>query len=208
MYLTQSQCSGVRTVSALASAFAACLALNGCASSRGAQIEAPPSGRAVMLMTTETVTTLEAAKPATVSGSVAKPKAEVWNLAKQVLADYNVQMTVEDVTRGWLGNGEFYKTREFAGKRMTDLFNCGMGMTGPNAASYRIYMSLMISVADNAPRGSLVGVTVAASARDMNSGATADRVICGSSGQLEKLVLSRISTLAGLSANSPDGDSR
>ena len=80
---------------------------------------------------------------------------------------------------------------------MADLFNCGTGMTGPNAASYRIYLSLLISVVDDQPRGSLVGVTVSAAARDMTSGATADRITCGSSGQLERLVLARINTLAG-----------
>lgn len=132
-----------------------------------------------------------------VSGTVAKPKPVVWNLVKQVLADYGVLLTVEDPSRGHLGNGDFYKTRQFAGRPMADLFNCGTGMTGPNAASYRIYLSLLISVVDDQPRGSLVGVTVSAAARDMTSGATADRITCGSSGQLERLVLARINTLAG-----------
>jgi len=151
-----------------------------------------------MFTSTETVSTMVADRPVAVSGSVAKPKPAVWSLVKQVMADYNVQLTVEDEPRGRLGNAEFYKTRQFAGKPMADLFNCGMGMTGPNAASYRIYISMIFSVVDDSPRGSLVGVTVSATARDMSSGATADRITCGSTGQLEKLALARINTLAGL----------
>lgn len=170
--------------------------LIGCASS-GPKVAAPPTSPAVMFTTTETVSTMVADRPVSVTAAVAKPKPAVMSLVRQVMADYNVQLTIDDVAGGRLGNAEFYKTRQFAGKPMADLFNCGMGMTGPNAATYRIYISMIFTVVDDSPRGSLVGATVSAAARDMSSGATADRITCGSTGQLEKLALARIKTLAG-----------
>ena len=75
---------------------------------------------------------------------------------------------------------------------MTALVNCGGGITGPNAASYRIFMSLLTTVDPVGADSSLVSIKLTAGARDMSAGVTSDRLPCGSSGVLEQLFLSRV----------------
>lgn len=165
-----------------------------CAS--GAQVE-PPSQRRTTVYSAPNLPTVLADKPLLATRAISKPSTAVLSVAKQVMADYGVPLTVDDPVRKQLGNVDFYRTRQFAGQPMTAMFNCGGGITGPNAASYRIYMSLLVTVTDDGKGGSVVGVTLAASARDMSSGATADRLTCGSTGKLESLLMSRIATLVG-----------
>lgn len=178
------------------SAVATVLVLTACASSSTAKVE-PPAARRTTMYSGEGIATVVADRPLMATREIKKPAADVYNVAKQVMADYSIQLTVDDAAAKRLGNLDFYRTRQFAGQPMTALFNCGTGMTGPNAASYRIYMSMLTTVADDGKGGSLVSVTLTASARDMSSGATADRVTCGSTGKLESLFMSRIAALIG-----------
>lgn len=185
-----------RRAAAVISAVAAALALAACASSSSAKPE-PPAARRTTMYSGEGIPSVVADRPLMATREIKKPAATVYNVAKQVMADYGIPLTVDDAAAKRLGNVDFFRTRQFAGQPMTALFSCGMGMTGPNAASYRIYMSMLTTVADDGKGGSVVSVTLTASARDMASGATADRVTCGSTGKLESLFMSRVATLVG-----------
>jgi hypothetical protein len=185
----------IRCVSTMLPALAITVVLTACASS-SAQVE-PPAARRTTMYSGEGIPTVVADRPLMATRAIKKPAAAVFTVAKQVMADYGIPLTVDEAATKRLGNLDFYRTRQFAGQPMTTLFNCGTGMTGPNAASYRIYMSMLVSVADDGKEGSVVSVTLTASARDMSSGATADRVTCGSTGKLESLFMSRLATLIG-----------
>ncbi len=189
------QCPVQRTVQIVAVA-ALIVAGSACASGTS---QAPPLGvperRAVF--SGPDIQTVYAERPTATSRSIVGSPAAVRSVVRQVYADYEVPLTVDDSATGQLGNREFYKSVKFAGKRMTELVNCGSGMTGPNAATYRIYMSLLTRVVAESATRTMVSTTLIASARDMSSGATADRINCGSTGALEGLMLSRISALSG-----------
>ena len=77
-------------------------------------------------------------------------------------------------------------------KSMAELLSCGTGVTGPNAASYRIYMSLVTTVEADAKGGSTARVQFSATAQNIASGTSNDRVTCGSTGVLEQLLLTKI----------------
>jgi hypothetical protein len=107
-------------------------------------------------------------------------------------ASLEVLVTIDDASGKRIGNADFYRTRTFAGKAMTTLVNCGSSMTGPNASSYRIYMSLVTTIEPNGRGGSTVNVLFVSSGRDLVGGASTDRVTCGTTGALEQLMLAKV----------------
>lgn len=121
-----------------------------------------------------------------------QPPEKVWEAIKRAHFEYSVPLTVDNPPAHQLGNPDFYRTRQFAGRPMTELLSCGSGITGPNAASYRIYMSLLTTVTANGKGGSIVATTFTATARDISGGASGDRLPCGSSGIFEGLFLERV----------------
>jgi hypothetical protein len=74
---------------------------------------------------------------------------------------------------------------------MTQFVDCGSGMTGQKAASYRIYMSLMTDISADGKGGTLVQTTFTALGQDVTEGSS-DRIPCGTTGRLEQLVLDKI----------------
>lgn len=112
--------------------------------------------------------------------------------------DLEIPLTVEFPASGQLGNQNFYRTRQVAGESMTNLINCGSDMTGPKAASYRIYMSLLTDLRADGKGGTTVHTTFVAFGQDMSGGAS-DRISCGTTGRFEQMVLERIKAYSGKS---------
>lgn len=139
--------------------------------------------------------TLLGERPRAESATIAAPPAVVWAATKKVYGAMGIPLTVEDPAGHQLGNPNFYASRQFAGQPMTKLVDCGNGMTGQKAATYRIYMSLITVVQSDGGSGSLVHTTFAALGQDVSEGST-DRIACGSKGALEQLVLEQIAAAA------------
>jgi hypothetical protein len=128
--------------------------------------------------------------------SLAAPPATVWIAAKKVYADLDVPLTVENPSAHQMGNQNFYKTRQFAGEPMAQLVDCGSGMTGPKAATYRIYISLLTEIITDGKGGTTIQTTFIPMGQDISGGST-DRIPCGSTGRLEQLFLARVKAATG-----------
>jgi hypothetical protein len=63
-------------------------------------------------------------------------------------------------------------------------FNCGSGMTGPNADSYRLTIAAVVLIEGLATGGSKYAIALVASAQDVQ-GSAKDPVPCGSTGFTE-----------------------
>ncbi len=120
-----------------------------------------------------------------------KPPNVMAAAVRLAFAKLEVPVTVDDAGAR-IGNADFYRARTFAGQRMPVFLNCGDGITGANALSYRIYMSLLTTIVADGRGGSKVAVVLVASARDVAGGASTDRVPCGPTGMLEKQMLETI----------------
>ncbi|MBY0489294.1 MAG: hypothetical protein K2R93_05590 [Gemmatimonadaceae bacterium] len=124
--------------------------------------------------------------------TIAAAPATVLAATRGVFAGFMIPVTLDDPATKRVGNADFYRSREFMGKRMVELVDCGGGITGPNALTYRIYMSLIVRVKD-APNGqSAVSVQLLATGKDLASGNGSDRIPCGSSGKIEQRLLDEI----------------
>jgi len=139
---------------------------------------------------------LEAEAPRASSANIAAAPTAVWAAAKQVFASLQITVAVENAAAHVIGNQNFYKSRQLAGEPMTTFVDCGSGMTGPKAASYRIYMSLVADISGDS-QSSTAKVTFTALGQDVSQGST-DRIPCGSTGRLEQLFLDRLKAAVAL----------
>ncbi len=134
---------------------------------------------------------LEGDTPRASTMTVAATPTAAWAAAKQAYTSIGVPVTFENTAVHQLGNQNFFQARQLAGQSMTDFVDCGQGMTGAKAASYRIYMSLITDIAADGKGGTVVQTMFTALGQDM-SGVSSDRIPCGSTGRLEQLVLDRV----------------
>jgi len=126
------------------------------------------------------------------------PPVAVWEAVKKVYADLDIPLTVDNLPGHQLGNVNFYKTRQLGGERMQALVNCGQGMTGPNAATFRINMSLLTDVNPNDKGGTKLQTTLLAKGQDLTAGSS-DQIRCAPTGRLELMVLNRVKAALGKS---------
>jgi len=170
------------------------LLLGGCASA-GTSGEDVTQKQPVIYAGDQSTATLLGDKPRASMMTLSAGPAAVWMAAKQVYASIDVPLTVENPAAHQLGNTNFFKARNMAGTPMTQFVDCGSGMTGPKAASYRIYMSLLTQISSDGKGGTVVQTTFVPMGQDVTEGST-DRIPCGTTGRLEQLVLDRIKTAA------------
>ncbi|MEP6492637.1 MAG: hypothetical protein ABJF01_08170 [bacterium] len=139
---------------------------------------------------------LLAEKPRAVVASLAAAPATVWLATKKVYQEFDIPLTVENPATHQIGNQNFYKTREFAGQPMVQFVDCGSGMTGPKASSYRIYMSLLTMVQSDGKGGTTIQTTFVPTGQDL-SGNSSDRLPCGTTGRAEALLIDRVKAVLG-----------
>ncbi|GAB1343735.1 hypothetical protein [Gemmatimonas sp.] len=171
----------------------AAVSMVGCAST-GTVIEEAAKHPATIFQGPEAQTMYSDA-PVSVTGAIPRPMAAVRTAVRQAFTDFSIPITVDNAA-GQTGNTDFYRTRQFMGRPMTELVSCGSGITGPNAASFRIFMSLLVTTKTDASGNTVVAVLFQATARDVQQGTSNDRLVCRSSGRVEQLLLERITTLA------------
>jgi hypothetical protein len=169
------------------------LLVSGCASAGTPSTEVP--SRQPTILVDPQAGTILGERPRAESATIAAPPSVVWAATKKVYGALGVPLTVDDPAGHQLGNANFYASRQFAGQPMTKFVDCGNGMTGQKAATYRIYMSLITVVESDGGSGSRVHTTFVALGQDVSEGST-DRIACGTKGTLEQLVLDQIAATA------------
>jgi hypothetical protein len=151
--------------------------------------------RATIFTSPETGTLMtEAARASTTE--IAAPPEAVWLAVKKVYADFDIPVTLENLQGHQLGNPNFFKSRTMGGQSMSMYIDCGTGMTGPNASSWRIYMSLLTDVNPDGTGGTKLQTTFTALGQNVSAG-SADRIPCGTNGRFEENVLSRVKAALG-----------
>jgi hypothetical protein len=174
---------------------AASASAGACASGGASQPDDTTPRQPAIYQSSETGTLLGERPRASVA-SIAAPPAQVWLVVKKVYADLEIPLTVENPGTRQIGNENFFRSRNFAGQPMSALVDCGSGMTGPKAMTYRIYMSLLTNVIPDGKGGTTVQTTFVPTGQDVAGGST-DRISCGTSGRLEQLFLDRVKLLIG-----------
>jgi hypothetical protein len=143
------------------------------------------TGVAPVILTADRI--LEGDRPRSASIVIPVSPTAAWPVVKRVYQALEVDVTVDNPTTHQVGNPNFWKTRTFAGHRMSEFVDCGSGMTGRKADSYRIFMSLLTLVNPDGQGGTKLETIFVPVGQDVSAGST-DRLPCGSTGQLEMMV--------------------
>jgi hypothetical protein len=187
---TQPQADEMRRI------FILTLALAGACASGGASESSETTVRQAPIYTSKETGTLLADQPHATVMSIAAPPAAVWLAVKKVYGELEIPVTVESPGTRQIGNPNFTKTRNLAGQSMVTFVDCGNGMTGPKAASYRIYASLLTDVIPDGSGGTKLQTTFVPMGQDVEGGSS-DRIPCGTTGRFEQLVLERVKAAVG-----------
>src|SRR5579884_523947 len=151
--------------------------------------------QAVVFSSSETGVMM-ADRPHATTATIAAPPASVWLAVKKVYADWDIPVNVENPPAHQIGNENFWKMRQLAGQPMTTFVDCGTGMTGPKAMSYRIYISLLSNVVSDGQGGTTIQTTFVPMAQDV-AGGSSDRIPCGTTGRLEQLLIDQVKATLG-----------
>ncbi|HEY4216614.1 MAG TPA: hypothetical protein VGM67_05720 [Gemmatimonadaceae bacterium] len=170
------------------------LLLCGCASAGSTSTDAVTAAQPVIA--SDDHSTILGDAPTSTAADIAAPPLTVWAAVKKVYADMSIPVTLENTAGHQLGNRNFYKTHSIAGQSMTDFVDCGSGMTGPNASSWRIYISSITVVQPNSKGGTNIQTVFVPTGQDI-SGTSSDRIPCATTGRFEALFLRKVQAAVG-----------
>ncbi|WP_310569999.1 hypothetical protein [Gemmatimonas sp.] len=107
-----------------------------------------------------------------------------------VLEELKVPVTTNDPA-GLIGNGGMTLLRRLGNERLSKYLNCGVGLSGPQADTWRVTMALMVWIEPAGSSESRVRMALVAGAQDLDAGARRSAG-CGSTGALESLIVDRV----------------
>jgi len=126
-----------------------------------------------------------------VSIALPVPARESFLATRQVLFELGIPAPTADSARGYLINGRFIKARNLAGSPLSTYLNCGLGLTGPNADTFRVTMAVAAFVTAASPTTSRLRVLLLAGA-ESTEGVSKSAVACSTSGVLENRILQNV----------------
>lgn len=122
---------------------------------------------------------------------VAGEPVTVWQ--SLVLVHRQLELPVAEAdARGWvMRTGRFRAPRRIAGLRLSSFFDCGSTMTGLRTENSDVWVEVTTFVRHGQTGSSVVATAVSANARNRDGTSTA-AFPCTSTGELEKLVVTRL----------------
>jgi len=124
------------------------------------------------------------------------PPVRVYAALLSVYAELKLPTDGSDSTRFLVDSGLFYRQGSVGGKQISSYLSCGEGMTGANADSYRVYMTIWSTVAPTeTPEQVTMKTVLLAGAVNVSEGSR-QPMPCETTGRLEvriqQLVLHRL----------------
>lgn len=115
---------------------------------------------------------------------VAAPRADVWLALEEAFKALDIPVSYSDQAAGELGTVKAKVMRRLGKQPLSNYLQCGEGLTGPNADSYVVYLSVAGFVKPAANDQIAVATLVTAHAIDLPNGRN-DVMYCTSTGRLE-----------------------
>lgn len=115
---------------------------------------------------------------------VAAPRAEVWLALEEAFKALDIPVSYSDQAAGELGTVKAKVMRRLGKQPLSSYLRCGEGLTGPNADSYVVYLSVAGFVRPAANNQIAMATLVTAHAIDLPNGRN-DVMYCTTTGRLE-----------------------
>ena len=108
----------------------------------------------------------------------------IYTTLRAMYGELKVPLEVDDSVSGMLGNLRMLRIRSLGRTRLSQVVNCGGGMSGPLADNARVQMAMVSMLKPITPDTTEVRTAVVAAATSLE-GASRDPIGCSSSGQFE-----------------------
>lgn len=119
--------------------------------------------------------------------TVSASMGEAFAAVRAVYTALKIPRDWADSTNGQLGTLRHRATHTLGGQRLSVYFNCGQGIAGANADTWRVNMALVTFIQPAGEGKVRLGTGVVAEAQDM-SGTSTEPAMCGSMGLLESRI--------------------
>lgn len=123
------------------------------------------------------------------------PPAQVYHALLAVYAELKIPTDGKDSTQSLVDSKLFYRQNTLGGKQISSYLSCGDGITGPNADSYRVYMTIWSAPAPAGADRATLRTVFLAGAVNVTEGSR-QPMPCESTGRLEvrihQMVLHRL----------------
>ena len=120
--------------------------------------------------------------------TMSAPMGETFAAVRAVYAALKLPREWADSANGQLGALRARATYQLGGERLSVYFNCGQGITGANADTWRLTIAMVTFLQPAGDGRTRVGTGAVAEAQDM-SGTSTEPAMCGSTGLLEARIL-------------------
>ena len=117
----------------------------------------------------------------------AAPMDKVWSALMLAYAELGIQPTVAARAEGRYGNTGFIMPKRIGTRPIGDFFQCGSGMAGPYVDAGRLTANVMTAI-QSTSEGSTIGMTHVSGSLRRNEGASADPLVCASTGAIEEQI--------------------
>ena len=122
------------------------------------------------------------------------PAGRVYNAVLAAFSELKISADVRDSAAGRVETNVFHRRGDLGGKQISTYLECGDGITGPYADSYRVYMIVLTTIVPKGPDRSALRSVLLGGAVNVAEGAR-QPMACESSGRweirLHKLVLAK-----------------
>jgi hypothetical protein len=126
-----------------------------------------------------------------VAAAIPASAGAVFFAARQIFSELGIPTPVADSIRGYLVNGRLVKARNLAGSPLSTYLHCGMGLTGPNADTFRVTMAVAAFMDSTSPSTSRFRIVLLAGA-ESTEGVSKSAVTCATSGVLENRIIQAV----------------
>ncbi len=117
----------------------------------------------------------------------AAPMDKVWPAMVLAYAELGIQPTVSARAEGRYGNEGFIMPKRVGTRPIGDFFQCGSGMAGPYVDAGRLTANVLTTI-QSTPDGNTIGATYVSGSLRRNEGASADPIVCASTGAIEEQI--------------------
>jgi hypothetical protein len=126
--------------------------------------------------------------------TIVATRAATFDATTRALTQLGATLDLIDPRRGMAGMTNAPRMRTFGGSRLSRWVNCGSGMMGSNADSWRVYLTVYAFVDAIDSTSTRLRLAVVAGARDI-AGSSTEPVRCASTGSLEEAAAERVRRL-------------
>ncbi len=127
------------------------------------------------------------------SGAVNGPADSVHKVLLKTLDDLGLKVKDDQTAPRQVAMVRHRLVRRMGKAPLSRYFSCGMGLTGPNADGWYVYLNFHSRITSAGPDKAQLSLEVTADAVDVPGGRN-DRVVCATTGNLELAIVERMRT--------------